>query len=463
MSRLGQRLLAIGGFCLAALMVYTVILDLEVKDSGDGSDTPIIAVFYPERIYWREFREGIRVCARKKLLRIVDETDLSVVVESTRSNRGLGFVWHGVRGVVAMKEEIERLLSESPQPVAFVGSSNTVLTQAIARTLNDAAEAGGPAGPLLLIPWAGSVLTDRSEPSEPPIGLLDILPGRTFRFCPNNQAQAGLLVGCLAHRAPPLLLDKAIIIEDRQDPYSIDLADSFHRAIERAAPGVEIDERSLSVGLPSGSPLGGTGSSPEDTLAASIWDEVAKLPEKRSLWLVLPIQELPTQTMIEALSRQARRANRGGSNTFQVLTGDSIGLDVLARLAGRCPFPISSVSTNSPTTVSHELTKEFSADSQIPAEIVSSLVFALDQLDDKPLTSTTLRKQLESIQWSGDDPRAIVRPLRFSKSGERVSDDMGHVLTIQPGDPRVMAIPRLGKDRWGPAAEVDPKYLSIQP
>ena len=462
MSRLGQRLLAIGGICVAALMAYTVILDLGFLGRGDGdpaTGSPVIPVFYPERVYWREFREGIQVCARKNLLRIVDETDLSVEVESSKSNRRIGFVWQGVRGVVALREEVEGVLSESPPPVAIIGSSNTVLTQAIARTLNEASEGQGAAGPLLLIPWASSVLTDRSEPNEPPIGLLDILHGRTFRFCPNNQAQAGLLVDCMARRPSPVPAQKVIIIEDRQDPYSIDLADSFHREIEHAAPGVELDERSLRPEFPSSAQA----ASREDALAASIWDEIDKLKENRALWLVLPLQEEPSQRMIESLIRQARRGNPVGANRFEVLTGDSLGLDILGKLAGHCPFPIWSVSTNSPSSISRQFTKEFSADAQLPAEIVSSLIFALDQLGDAPFTSASLRKQLESIQWNGDDPRAIARPLRFRKSGERVSDEMGHVLTIQPDDPRVMAIPRLGKDRWGPAVEVAPGYSSSQP
>ena len=463
MSRIGQRLLAIGGFCLAALMAYTVVLSLGFENSGeDDSQTPMIAVVLPERVYWRDFREGIRICENQQLLRIVEETDLTIVVESLESKRRLGFEWYGVRGEIAMKEEVESLLEESPRPPAIIGSSNTVLTHSIATTLANPNDPGAQNLPLLLIPLASAVLTERSEPGETPVGLLDIHPGRTFRFCLNNQAQANLLVSCLLNRRSKSTVDKVILIEDRQDPYSSDLVDSFHRAIERMVPGVAIDERSLDVSISVDSATAGPGHSPDDALAASIYADVEKLSKNRSLWVVLPIHEEPARRMIEALGRQARRDIGKDSASIEVLTGDSIPLELLESLAGRLPFPLMSVSTNSPTNLPRELAKDFSADSQIPAEIVSSLILALDQLGENPLTPQALRKQLEAIDWAQNDPRAIGRTLRFAKSGERISDDLGHVLTILPDDPRVHEIPSLGKNRWGSPVPLDSARLTNQ-
>ncbi|MCA1684425.1 MAG: hypothetical protein LC745_00260, partial [Planctomycetia bacterium] len=194
MSRLGQALLWAGGAVIALLMAYTLAFDTgpgrSKAHAGLGRDVVDVAVFYPERILWQEFRFGLGLCVQKGLARVVEESDTAVVVSTPGQKRLVRFEHHDVRGLRETKDEVRRLLGRSPQPLAVVGSSNTVLTRAIAEELRAFAGREGGKGPVLLIPWASAVLADRPDPGDGPVTLLDILPGRTFRFCPNNQHQA---------------------------------------------------------------------------------------------------------------------------------------------------------------------------------------------------------------------------------------------------------------------------------
>jgi hypothetical protein len=147
MSRIGHALLWVGGLVLAALMAYTVAFDLGHGRGRApveaGIDALGVGVFYPERALWEEFRVGVRLCVRKGLAGLIEESDGSVVVSTARHKRLIRFDLHDVRGLRETKDEVERLLGRSPQPLAIVGSRNTMLTEAIAEALRASA---GPEG-----------------------------------------------------------------------------------------------------------------------------------------------------------------------------------------------------------------------------------------------------------------------------------------------------------------------------
>src|SRR5262249_40204418 len=152
-----------------------------------------VAVFFPERADWDDFRRGVLACARKGLVRVTSEQLDAVVVETSGRRRALRFDWHRARGGLESRGEVQRLLALAEPPIAIVGSSNTALTADLAAELNAARPEAG--GPLLLVPWATSI--DTLPPTEGGRGhrspLLGVYPGRTFRFCLDNHRQAGLV------------------------------------------------------------------------------------------------------------------------------------------------------------------------------------------------------------------------------------------------------------------------------
>ncbi len=469
MSRYGQALLWAGGLAIAALMAYTIALDtgssraLLSRLGGEG--TAEVAVFYPERVLWNEFRLAVGLCARKGLAKVVEESDNAVTVSTPRHGRLVRFALDDVRGLRETKDEITRALERHPEPVAVVGSSNTVLTLAIAEALRANAGRDGGKGPVLLIPWASAVLAERPEPGEGPTNLLDILPGRTFRFCPNNQHQADLIVQCLADRDHEAgkIPRRVVLVVDRRDPYSVDLAAGFHRAIEAVAPEAEIVERADSLGLPLLHDPTMLPGPEEDALADSIWQYAEKLPRGQTTWVVLPLQSEPTQRMITALRRHARRGLRSEESPIRVVCGDGIGFSVLASLAGRCAFPIWCGSSASVPAAAQALGEGLSPDTQIAAEIVSTLVRCLDLPGGQPPTSNRLRDALAALKIDANDPAAMGRSLAFSRSGERVGNDLGHLLMIQPGRSTVEAVARDPNGRWSAPRELDPTPVALQP
>src|SRR5262245_39531108 len=70
MSRIGTGLLWAGGLVLAGLMGYTLTLDggsATPRRRGAPAGVAEVAVVFPERVYWVEFRQGVLACVRRGL------------------------------------------------------------------------------------------------------------------------------------------------------------------------------------------------------------------------------------------------------------------------------------------------------------------------------------------------------------------------------------------------------------
>ena len=465
MSRIGQGLLLAGGLVLAALMVYTLRFDPNhgAKGRHATSAAATIAVVYPDRTLWREFRHGIIACERKRLLRVVEESDGSILVETAKYRAPARFDLHDVRGLRETKEEVRTLLLGTSAPIAFVGSSNTVLTEAVAEALREAADRGGGRGPVLLVPWASAVLSPGRAPGEGPIALLDINPGRIFRFCPNNQRQADTLIDCLAASEDQKGPARVVVVVDRHDPYSVDLAAAFHRSAARVAPGAEIVERADSLDRPLPTDAHALPGPFEEALAESIWREADGRPNGATTWVFLPLQEDPALRILTALRRHARREKAPGKGPLRVVCGDGIGFSNLIALAGRCPFPLWCSTSSSAPAAAQALGQGLSPDTQVAAEIVAALVLCLDQAGDRSATADELRGRLTALKLARDDPAAMGRSLAFARSGERIGDDLGHVLLIRPDSPDVFAVERAPSGRWRAPEPLQAAPLMVRP
>ncbi len=437
-------MLLVGGLLLVALMAYTLLMDGGESDpplGGRDADVHEVAVVFPNRNEWLEFRVGLDACLLGEVARVVSESADSVLIETKAHRERLRFTWQGAGGVVGMRSEVGRLLEQAP-PIAVVGSNNTVQTVALAEALNLAAEPGSE-GPALLVPWATAVKVNRSDGDTVP--LLEIYPDRTFRFCPNNRQAAAMLVQYLVSREAANPPGRVVMIVDQSDPYSLDLAEGFERAIVEALPAVEVERRDADLSAPG--PLGqaDTPGPVERTEASTIWSHVRNATAERPVWAVLPLQGQPTRRMINALRERARFADATLADRLQVLSGDGVGRDTLARLAGDCEFPVSVVSPAAMPDRLPSLLAHAGATAHVSAEIVSALVRAVDR---SPGEATSLRSALLEMVVPVDTPGTFGRSLAFEPSGERKGSDLGHVLSIRPGASKVWALAP-GKDgRW---------------
>ena len=463
MSRVGNWLLCAGGLVLAALMAYILAFDNLVfpswKDWGRRSGVYEVAVFFPSQTDWVGFRRGIQVCQDRGLARRIDDTGDSMVVETTRQKRRIRFAFHDVRGVQVTKKAVDRLVSNSPPPIALVGSNNTVLTVALAEALRDSAEDEAEDGPVLLVPWASSVLVDSPEPEGLPVPLLGIDPGRTFRFCPNNQVQADLVVRCLLEQDPPLTPARAFILVDRHDAYSADLAECFQRSIDRTDSKAEVIQDRKTLAFSGMSHPFVPPTTAELELARKIWGRATATPNDQTTWVVLPVQGDPARRMIAALHVKAPFNLGPGDGPLRVVVGDGIGLKSLSELAaGKLSFPIFCVSSASLPDPGGAAGGVPADGAQIPAEIVSALIHCLDS--PRVLDATALRVALATLHIPAGDRAAMGRPIDFGRSGEREGMGLGHVMSIRPGSAEVHAMARVESGKWSQPVPVRPAEVS---
>ncbi len=319
------------------------------------------------------------------------------------------------------------------------------------------------AGPIVLVPWATSVLTDSPDPDEGPTTLLDLDQGRIFRFCPNNQTQADLVVSCLVHDDPKAAPDRAHFIVDRNDPYAEDLADSFHRTLERRFTNVELVEHADTIDFPGLMTIPGIPGPLEDALAESICRDVERGAPGRETWIVLPLQQEPALRMLLAIRRHARQIHGKGGSPLRVVCGDGIGVETLTDLAKDCPFPVWGFSAVSPAVSVRAAVPAPGNDAQVSAEIVSAVALCLDVPRNRPLGADMLRDALAALRIKPDDRAAFGRSLAFTPSGERQGADVGQVLTIRPGERTVLAFARTGDGRWSAPVPVPPASVAKRP
>ena len=446
-------------------MGYILVVDTPVfqrmSDRGRRSGVAEVAVFFPNQSDWGDFRRGIQVCLDRGLARRVDDTGDAMVVETPQQKRRVRFAFHDVRGVQRTKDAVGRLASRPSPPIALVGSNNTVLTVALAEALRDTAGDGAKTSPVLLVPWASTVLVDPPEPNDGPVSLLAIDPGRTFRFCPNNQIQADMVVRCLLDQTPPMAPARAYILEDRHDAYSADLSASFQRAINRMAPEAVVIQNPIALAFSGVSPLFAAPSTAELELAGKIWASAGNPLGDGTTWVVLPVQGGPARRMIAALRAKAPFSLGPGEAPLRVVVGDGLGLKSLSDMAGTLSFSVfcvSSASLPEPRGVAGGVPAD---DAQIPAEIVSALVHCLDS--PSVLDATGLRAALATLHVPAGDRAAMGRPIDFGKSGEREGVGLGHVMSIRPGMAEVYATARVEAGGWSRPVHVRPGEDSPPP
>ncbi len=439
-NRIISALFLAGAASLVALVAYALapagLPDLAAR----GRSRAEIAVFLPDRASWEALELGARRAADAGWVSITENAPDRLVLTPTKGGRRILLTWHHPAGEWELSDRLEALLRGSNPPEAVIGSSNSALTEAIARTL--AASPPG-ASPPLLIPSASAVSLPDSEAPMRPRTLLGIHPDRTFRFCLNNTHMAALLVDSLTS-GPSEHPSRVILISDPADPFSADLAQSCKRAlIEKSikAPLDSITARvdpSLTLGEPT---------IEEQRLVAPIVAAAQSSTPAQPTWAFLTLQGQAARRLIQAIDQALPQS---ASANLQVLCGDGIGLSTLEQLTGRVRFSIRCVASGGVLGTSE--VPNPSDLGRVEAELISALVTAL-ALSEK--SGDDLARSLDRLDLDPGDPGTIGRSLRLDK-GERLGDDLGVVFELRPDLAQIQAhLPnptgwrsyRLGPDR----------------
>ena len=463
----------VGGGLLTLLMVYILAGGGQARrPKVDGAAG--VAVFFPDRRDWDDFRDGARAVAERTGAGVIGDEPGAISLRGKTSGRTVRFTWHGDGGLIETRDEVRRLAEGPSPPLAIVGSSNTVLTVALAEALRDASKAGGPGmGPILLVPWATSVSVEAPGLGPGAVPLLGIYPGRTFRFCADNQRLADLAVSCLGATEPKGLPRRAFLVVDRSDSFSNDLADCFARAIAAAAPKAEVDMYDLRVldAEAVGPHRQDDGFGPSERgLAGRLWRAALEVPGREMAWIVLPLQEEPTLRMLKALRGEVWWDLGKGEEAgpLRVLCGDGLGRDTLRDLAAThdLPFPVWGVSSSSnpeTTAPARDGSVVGASSGQVPAEIVAALLHCLDGAGADAATPEGLRAALAKLDLKTGDPAALGRPLAFAPNGERADADLGRVLEVRPGRAAISVFARGPKGDWSESELAAPGAIAAGP
>ncbi|MDX2039338.1 MAG: hypothetical protein SFX72_22005 [Isosphaeraceae bacterium] len=428
--RVASVLLAGMGVALGSALMFMLIHDrLSAWSRVDPRSTPAadVAVFFIERSGWKRFLDGLAVATspERSAGSIVLASDDVVIAETSPNRRRVRFSWENARGRAETIESVRRLLSSPTPPIAIIGSSNTLLTNALAETT---AVASPRRAPMLLVPWATSM------------PLLERHRGGVVRFCANNQTVADDLVAGLATHRP--LPQRVVIVVDPRDPYSLDLADCFERAVAAAAPSARVERRGDLLARPSSgrSDLGASAPSIEEQEFAR---EVRITAATTPTWLFLPIQGEPIRRLFAALNGAAPpRSERRG---LIVVCGDGIGPAAFESFVNALTFPIWAPAGLSVTDRRGDLGT--SGDSQVLAEIAAAVLAVVDDLD--PIDHEAFRERLSSLKISASDPRSMGRPIAFTSAGERARESSEDLIVLEPGSSEVSYLARDGLGIWG--------------
>lgn len=274
--------------------------------------------------------------------------------------------WYKLTSDIGTEQWINALAERDPPPLALIGGGSSDRARELAKALRNRESWRGPA-PLLAITTATAdkvrldeehraVFTppDMDQSKEPWHDLMDVYPGRAFRFCFTNsqmaeavvdfvwsqpqlrpyalnlsvslgavpQAVSGDALGAttwLTMGAQPF---KVYAIKWLDDPYSIDLAERFRHVFEspdKKPNLISIEPLPYSVG-------GFSEPNPPEATAAGLMIADILGTDQRPL-LVLPAVDRPARRFLHALAASAPFEVRN----MVVLSGDSISFNTICR------------------------------------------------------------------------------------------------------------------------------------
>ena len=314
---------------------------------------------------WERFVAGVHEAGRQVPGMVVDDArafldqtaDVPEVAVSMMGRPGkLRFRWYKLSGEVSTRDWVQALAGRDPPPLGFMGGGSSDRAIELARALAERTEWLGQR-PLLLITTATADEVYNEDLSRGE-RLVDVYPNRTFRFCFTNAAMAravvdfvwqaddlrprgpvagpavlahlgGLNVWNLVAAVPAIRAEgtaRAYVLAWQDDPYSVDLAEQFHRLFHEGDGGrperalAELRKIPYSVGT-------FNRVNPREVgIAEEILADAAPQPGQRML-LVLPAATQPARRMIRAFAADSPLVGRH----LVAVTGDGVSFNTLYR------------------------------------------------------------------------------------------------------------------------------------
>jgi hypothetical protein len=325
---------------------------------------------------WERFVAAIRRLEGKSDLglKIVDDSnafpeqttavpELAITLGGQR--RRLWFRWYKMTGDIGTSHWVDALMQRNPPPLAIIGGGSSDRARDLAHDLEQWRPRGRPL-PLLLMTTATA---DRVQLDGQMVDLVQIYPGRTFRFCFTNQQMAEAVTDFiwshddLRPDAEPIYLARWL-----DDPYSNDLFDRFREVISTSRYGADLRRlqtaRTAAAdwawaagwigtgGIPPGLAFEGLRrddapdtapfwsvsipysegdysqpSSWDSAAAEKLMDEYLQHPGQRRPLLVMPANPPSGRRFLRALTRVAPTE----AGRFVVATGDAIDFSTIYR------------------------------------------------------------------------------------------------------------------------------------
>lgn len=499
MSRVMRATLLIGAWGgLMSLALVFVVGPSWLGRGSSASPRPVLAgdaeVVWMNAatnvVGWERFVAAIRRLEKNEKLGLAIVDDSNAFPEQTTAmpelavtlagHRGrIWFRWYKLTGDIGTSHWVDALLRRDPPPLAIIGGGSSDRARDLA---NDLQNARGltPRPPLLLLTTATA---DRVQLDGQMIDLMQIYPGRTYRFCFTNRQIAEAVTDFIwSHEdfrpdAEPIYLARWL-----DDPYSHDLFDRFREVIS-TNHGEELRrlQTAKSVagdwlwaagwigtgGIPPG--LAMDGMRHDDTPEAPFWsvpipysegdysqpgfhdanaaeklmDEYLQHPGQRRPLLVMPANPQSGRRFLRALTRVAPiEAGR-----FVVATGDAIDFSIIyrdRRLAWQIqdlPVTLVIFCHRNPADPGAFLPDQSGERNKVPdpggktststqdlllyEDIVEALASAAYQGGDLAADPDVLAEALRAGRWADGRPR-------FDREGNQVGGSGEYVVSLQP-------------------------------
>ena len=281
------------------------IRTLEPRPVPDGDQEIAFLYTATSAQTWERFVTGIAQASHTVDGMVVDDSAAfpsrttaipEVVIAKTGQAGNLRIRWYKLTNDTKAEQWVQALARRMPSPLAIIGGSSTdrAVDLALAIQQNESWQAAQPA---LLLTRATAESVQVGQQSRL---LMELYPGRTFRFCFTNRQMAEAVLNFV--ESQPELRPKApsptlINVTWKDDPYSTDLAEQFETALTEQAerkPRVIVEHLPHSIG-------GLIQPNEHDRrAAASIVDRLRSLPDERLL-LALPTVSRPGSRLLKRI------------------------------------------------------------------------------------------------------------------------------------------------------------------
>lgn len=390
----------------------------------------------------------------------------------------LWFRWYKLTSDAGIEHWVTELAGREPPPLALIGGGSSDRARDLAQALAAQQKRGGPGKPpLLLLTTATADELFVGPDQNELINLMEIYPGRSFRFCFTNRQMAEAVRdllwshpllrpgGCplpaitgvatvaggdpwaalaMLPTAAPLPPPDVHVLEWRDDPYSIDLSNQFRKLLYDRGDetnSITADRLAYSVGdcyLPN---------RPEAVEIRRLVTRLADAGEQRQV-LVLPAIEKPVRRVLRGLCAAAPQEVR----SLTAVTGDSISFNVVFRDRAlmwnlpEMPVPLLFFCHQNPAdwpvkgatgSCLRTLFPNATDDELLNAEIVRVLFDPLFASDHLIGDADELRERLLARQ-----------PAFFGRDGNRLGGRGEHVVCLRPHFDNERVQPRATLEVW---------------